>query len=480
MRAEYKRDMNHNFLVLHGEGELDTGSYQVRMLVANVIPSLLKCRFHGVDGKTLFYYEITSKQSIATLYEQKLLNAEDLQLIFGSFVQVMEQMTEYLLNPEQILLQPEYIYMDVEKKELYFCYLPGEKRELKKQFQVLTEYVLPKVNHSDEGAVMLGYGVYRRALEDSFHLEHIKEELFQRREDQMELSGIQKSIKQQENQTFYAKQNLEKKENSEADGLEELFRESVTEKSKDEEKRIKKFFHKEKSTQKNRQGKLYILVPLIGTFLIMMILAANMVGLLPWLEVEILLLTVVLLSMFIAITGYFVGKNAKKKEQEIQDLRWKKKVIPQEIEKTNTEENLQNNLSINDIKTSEDMKSKIKKPAFDRGEDYGETVVLCDNTVRGPASLVSKEPGELATIFLQEDLTVIGKLEQAADAVIPLPTISRLHAKIRKKDGEYYLADLNSRNGTSVNGKMLKTDEEYLLQEEDEVDFAQARYIFLK
>lgn len=32
MRAEYKRDMNHNFLILYEDEEIDTSSYQVRML----------------------------------------------------------------------------------------------------------------------------------------------------------------------------------------------------------------------------------------------------------------------------------------------------------------------------------------------------------------------------------------------------------------------------------------------------------------
>lgn len=64
--------------------------------------------------------------------------------------------------------------------------------------------------------------------------------------------------------------------------------------------------------------------------------------------------------------------------------------------------------------------------------------------------------------------------------MIALPTISRIHARIRQREGEYFLTDLNSRNGTSVNGRMLKEEEEYMLQNEDEVDFAQARYIFLK
>ena len=77
-------------------------------------------------------------------------------------------------------------------------------------------------------------------------------------------------------------------------------------------------------------------------------------------------------------------------------------------------------------------------------------------------------------------MTVIGKMETAVDAVIDLPTVSRIHAKIRRRDQEYYLSDLNSRNGTAVNGRLLKEGEDYQLQHEDEVDFAQARYVFLK
>ena len=113
-------------------------------------------------------------------------------------------------------------------------------------------------------------------------------------------------------------------------------------------------------------------------------------------------------------------------------------------------------------------------------ENYGETMLLSSGSVKGPASLVSREPGEFATIFLEQDLTVIGKLENAADAVIPRATVSRVHARIRKEEEGYFLADLNSRNGTSVNGRLLRANEEYQLQDEDEVDFAEARYVFIK
>ena len=40
--------------------------------------------------------------------------------------------------------------------------------------------------------------------------------------------------------------------------------------------------------------------------------------------------------------------------------------------------------------------------------------------------------------------------------------------------------DLNSRNGTFVNGRVLESGEEYELRDQDEVQFADISYIFLK
>lgn len=178
MRTEYKRDMNHNYLILTGDERIDTDSYQVRMIVANAVPDLLQCRIQGIDGKFMVYYDITSRHSMTALFEEKKMDLESLQMILGGFIQIMEEMSEYLLNPCQLILEPEYIYLDAERKSVRFCYMPGFHGEVQKQFQSLAEYILPKLDHEDGKAVMLGYSVYRRALEDSFHLEYIKEELY--------------------------------------------------------------------------------------------------------------------------------------------------------------------------------------------------------------------------------------------------------------------------------------------------------------
>ena len=71
MRTEYKRDMNHNYLILTGDERIDTDSYQVRMIVANAVPDLLQCRIQGIDGKFMVYYDITSRHSMTALFEEK-------------------------------------------------------------------------------------------------------------------------------------------------------------------------------------------------------------------------------------------------------------------------------------------------------------------------------------------------------------------------------------------------------------------------
>lgn len=54
---------------------------------------------------------------------------------------------------------------------------------------------------------------------------------------------------------------------------------------------------------------------------------------------------------------------------------------------------------------------------------------------------------------------IIGKQENLVDHVLNRETVSRLHLRIDQKDGHYYVQDLNSTNGTMVDGRMLENNE---------------------
>lgn len=502
MRSEYKRDMNHNYLVLYGEDEIDTSAYQVRMLVGNIIPSLLKCRIQGMDGKFVIYYDITSRQSLVNFYEDRRLKKEDLKLIFGEFIRVMEDAAEYLINPGQLVLMPEYMFLEVEKKEIYFCLMPGYQNDVRRQFQALTEYILPKIDHEDDAAVMIGYGVYRRALEDSFHLEHIKEELY--RERDCEKAVKERSLFTDSVDEPYGKRELS--QNADFSRERDFSRETDYGRERDfsrerdsgrEADSGGKSLYRRKNSSGRNVSSLWKKILGFGCSILVMaaLLMAKMSGYLPGIGVD-MILGIVLAGMGAGMLIYIVFKKKKTRTASENNV-----MTPQKFHGNDEAEEAKvhgnGGAAESDFYRSGELSEKeewnpvgkargesksfteMVKSKEEGPSNCGETVVLSLNSAAGPPSLVSREPGELATIYLEEELTVIGKLHTAADAVIDLPTVSRVHAKIRKRDGEYYLTDLNSRNGTSVNGRLLKADEEYCLQNEDEVDFAQARYVFL-
>lgn len=499
MRAEYKRDMNHNYLILREEeGAVDTASYQVRMLAGNVVPSILKCHLQNLDGQLLFYYDVTSRQSVSMLFEERKFKGKDLRLLLGGFVRVMEELTEYLLNPEYLVLQPEYIFLDVEAERVFFCCLPGLHREVQAQFRELVEYILPKMDHEEQDAVMLGYGIYRKALEPGFQLEAIKEAIYHSK------GGAQEEESESECAAGFSdgecagaemvRETGQNRKETETDGREDDDWERADGKTKGREKK------KEWAVGAGQSGFQkwgWLAGCCAGTLIILGILAASVLGYLPWLPAEVVMACGIL-ALGAGVLAVWISDRRKKKQEQALILRpaendgqknpgsssgngrkrrlserlydedWE--ILPQTANKQQGEF----------PEDKEADKEQDKNVAFQEPELYGETVVLCAGQNRGPASLVSREPGELATIYLEQETVVVGKLAMASDAVIPVPTVSRVHARIRRKDGEYYLADLNSRNGTAVNGRMLKGDEEYQLEDEDQVDFAQARYVFVK
>ena len=75
-------------------------------------------------------------------------------------------------------------------------------------------------------------------------------------------------------------------------------------------------------------------------------------------------------------------------------------------------------------------------------------------------------------IFLETPTFAIGKAS-SANFSIDNPFVSRVHCQIRFADGAFFLSDLGSRNGTSLNGVLLERDEESLLNDGDSIILAQ-------
>ncbi|KAL7202904.1 hypothetical protein ACSBR1_034374 [Camellia fascicularis] len=53
-------------------------------------------------------------------------------------------------------------------------------------------------------------------------------------------------------------------------------------------------------------------------------------------------------------------------------------------------------------------------------------------------------------------IVTVGRAPEKADMVIPVATVSGLHARIQKKDGSLFVTDLDSTNGTFIGEKRLR------------------------
>ncbi len=163
MKVTYKRELDQNYMVI--EQEEFKEQYQVEMLVRNQIPGLLSCRLSLIDRKALFYYEITSRQSLRLVLERKRLSSRELRLMLEELLAVVQVCSEYLLDTDKIFLNPDYIYLEPDSWELSFCYFPFCQQDIQEELLELAEYLLDHLDSQDQKVVSLGYEFYRMAGE---------------------------------------------------------------------------------------------------------------------------------------------------------------------------------------------------------------------------------------------------------------------------------------------------------------------------
>ena len=76
---------------------------------------------------------------------------------------------------------------------------------------------------------------------------------------------------------------------------------------------------------------------------------------------------------------------------------------------------------------------------------------------------------------LAEELAILGR-HPDCDIVLDAGAVSRQHAQVRFADGEYFIEDLGSRNGTFVNE--AKIEGRYKLEDQDRVQICDLDFLF--
>lgn len=170
LEIKYFKDYRHNYLIIANNGALPGSEYQLKMITENRIKGLLPCQERHINGELLLYYEITSRQSFFHIYNEKRLGIKELHNFFVQLKLVNDVLQKYLLYGNGLMLQPEYIFQNVETGEYSFLYYP-DSEEI--SFQLLMEFIISIVDNEDEEAVETVYKIADLAHTDQFAMDEI-------------------------------------------------------------------------------------------------------------------------------------------------------------------------------------------------------------------------------------------------------------------------------------------------------------------
>lgn len=169
-QAEYETKLNRVCLHIFMEKAYEE-DYQMPMLRQNQIRGILEVEGSSVEGKSRFTYEIGGFASMKALYEKAPLKKQTIREIVVALLTVVEELQEFMLNPNCLILNPEYIYY--RENQWYFCYLPGMDGEMEKAFHELTEYFVKTLDYGDTEAIFLAYELHKASLREHYDLRQI-------------------------------------------------------------------------------------------------------------------------------------------------------------------------------------------------------------------------------------------------------------------------------------------------------------------
>ncbi|MCD8336779.1 MAG: FHA domain-containing protein [Lachnospiraceae bacterium] len=538
MKTEYKRDLQSNYLVLE-VAEPDAGDgYGLRMAEQNQVKGLLPMHESRRDGKMYLHYEITSKQTLESLYEKKVMSYQDILYVLSAIRDTLEDMRKYLLSPQKLLFSPEMIYVLPERGGLLLCYYATEDEC---PVTMLAEFILKRLDHRDRQAVTLGYGFFQQASGANFSLAKALKEILAvsgeagraaaaRTERDRKMSGLPGGVQPagagensgafeiswgartvragvnngrsevpggmqpggvREDLLFSSRQQAAGfRENENGYGSRSEYENAGTGRAavygdgadfrKREEWMCEEPYegscggvyeedppviHRERKRKRETKESLADRLFSVAHPAVLLSFMLFLVGLELLAVFGVLSLTEAGGCFFLMLSAELLLNqkllNKKKKGQE----EWREDEDNEEYQRI-LQEMYQNEAEA-DSEPVEETRCLLPEE---------ETDEICLIYMPGKNS----EQVSWPDICLGSEPVYIGKIKGEADIILDSATVSRMHARLELRDGRCVLRDMNSKNGTFVNGRRLMPQEECELRENDTVAFAEIAYRVVK
>lgn len=149
--------------------------YKIKMIQENNIPCLIKPIDSEIDGCIWLKYNTNFAYVLERLFTYVKPDGNLLKIIIGQICKLIIVLKKYFLEADELVISPEYMFYDCEKKVLSLLYIPGYNKPVRLQLKSFMEFVMRNFDHRDMNGVEFMYKVYELVAWEGFSEDSINQ-----------------------------------------------------------------------------------------------------------------------------------------------------------------------------------------------------------------------------------------------------------------------------------------------------------------
>ena len=435
----YVQDGGRNYLKSEPVGEVD---YIVGMFAHNDIPAFVPVSFKSLNLENYFCYNMNGLIPINQSFEMNKLTAERIEAFLRSIIKAAKSMEEFLLPFDRLITDEAYIYESLGKKDEFHWIYGIESGNA--TFTRLFERLLDRVDYKDDSAVKLIYSLYQAAKESEGMQGVSTGGSLQRIREKAEeiLSAPHMSLDMRARELIRAEN--ERNSIKRLKGIETGTGDKACSKEIEGADSMARRYRAEAESKKSRSQRV---------------------------DVE---------DTPKAKLSLFKQRQNEEKSDKTMFVKSKLKKVWDYLNADigSKPEKLVDLQAVGENEISYNVR-EVKQPKIEASDNAGEaTTLLTGAMISNGIYCLKPEDTNEDNILLTEFPFFIGKSGDKTHHTIEDSTVSRFHARIDREEEELWLTDLNSTNGTFLNGIRLMPFGRMRVNKGDSIVISRKRYEF--
>lgn len=435
----YVQDGGRNYLKSEPVGEVD---YIVGMFAHNDIPAFVPVSFKSLNLENYFCYNMNGLIPINQSFEMNKLTTDRIEAFLRSIIKAAKSMEEFLLPFDRLITDEAYIYESLGKKDEFHWIYGIESGSC--TFTRLFERLLDRVDYKDDSAVKMIYSLYQAAKESEGMQGVSTGGSLQRIREKAEeiLSAPHMSLDMRARELIRAEN--ERNSIKRLNGIETGTGDKTCSKEIEAADSMARRYRAEAESKKSRSQRV---------------------------DLE---------DAPKAKLSLFKQRQNEEKSDKTMFVKSKLKKVWDYLNADigSKPEKLVELQAVGENELSYNVR-EVKQPKIEASDNAGEaTTLLTGAMISNGIYCLKPEDTNEDNILLTEFPFFIGKSGDKTHHTIEDSTVSRFHARIDREEEELWLTDLNSTNGTFLNGIRLMPFGRMRVNKGDSIVISRKRYEF--